>query len=159
MCSSFVFRIFKRSDDASQNLWWTVRALLHSRYCLDYHPSSSNITRCQVRSCVRVLLNDSGWYRFLSNVFQSIRINYFTSKNNMITCPMRKTKPFLHFDTTNSYCLHYVFLRRTNLIYWSIYLTRSIVRSIYLSFYLNHRYDSVRKVFASHAGDQGSIPG
>ena len=34
----------KRSDDASQNLWWTVRGLILRSWCfLEYHPLSSSV--------------------------------------------------------------------------------------------------------------------
>ena len=52
----FVLRKFKRSYDASQNLCWTVRTV---DYFLEYHPSASNITRCQVLSRVRAWFHDS----------------------------------------------------------------------------------------------------
>ena len=56
----FVLRTFKRSYDASQNLWCTVRpSILRSRYFLEYHPSSSNIAHCQVPSRVRAWFHDS----------------------------------------------------------------------------------------------------
>ena len=43
------------------------------------HPSSSNITRCQVPSREKACMVSwfSGWFWFLSNVSQPIRINYF----------------------------------------------------------------------------------
>ena len=49
-------RKFKRSYKISQNLWWTF---LRSLYFSEYHPSSSNITRCQVPSCVRAWFHNS----------------------------------------------------------------------------------------------------
>ena len=56
----FVLRTFKRSYDASLNLWWTVRAIiLHIRYFLEYHSSSSNSTLCQETSRVRAWFHDS----------------------------------------------------------------------------------------------------
>ena len=82
-----VLRKFKRSYDASQNLWWTVRAsILHGRYYLEYHPSSSNITRRGVPSRVRAWFHDAAgdMILFLSYVCQSIRLNYLTWKYNII---------------------------------------------------------------------------
>ena len=58
----FVLRKIKRSYDASQNLWWTIRAeIMHSTkfFFLEYHPSSSNITHCQVPSRVGAWFHDS----------------------------------------------------------------------------------------------------
>ena len=57
----FVLRIFKRSYDASQKIYGEPYA--HKFYAVDifleYHPSSSNITRCQVPSRVRAWFHDS----------------------------------------------------------------------------------------------------
>ena len=57
-----------------------------SIFFLEYHPSSSNITRCQVQLRVRVWFHDSEGdiIFFYQNVSQPIRINYFTWKYNMI---------------------------------------------------------------------------
>ena len=56
----FVLRKFERSYDASKNLCWTVRAwILRSRFFLEYHPSSSNIPRCQDQSRVKAWFYDS----------------------------------------------------------------------------------------------------
>ena len=56
----FLLRKCKRSYYSSQNLWWTANAyILRSRYFLEYHPSSSSITRCQVPSRVRMWFHDS----------------------------------------------------------------------------------------------------
>ena len=52
---------------------------------LEYHPSSSDITPCQVPSRVRTWFHDlAGDIGFLSNVSQPIRINYFSLKYNII---------------------------------------------------------------------------
>ena len=98
----FVLCIFKRSYDACQNLRWTVRASIRrSRYFLKYHPSSSNITRCQVLH----MLGCGFMIQWV--IFQPIRINYFTWKYNIYTW-----RPF-HSDSTWSrrrgfrYDIHY----------------------------------------------------
>ena len=54
-----------------------------SRYFLEYHLSSSNITRCQVPSRVRAYFHDSAGDIDFYHMPQQIRINYFTWKYNI----------------------------------------------------------------------------
>ena len=57
-----------------------------SRYFLEYHPSSSNITRCQVPSRVRAYFHDSAGDIDFYHMPQQIRINYFTWMYNISLC-------------------------------------------------------------------------
>ena len=76
-----VFRKFKRSYDASQNLWRTLRAQSIyfgiSPVVKQNHPLPISIT------CLGVVLWCREWNWFLSNVSQPMRINYLTWKYNI----------------------------------------------------------------------------
>ena len=55
-----------------------TRKIVRSRYFLKYHPSSRNITRCQVTSRVRVWFQDSavdtGFYQMSLNQSESANL-------------------------------------------------------------------------------------